>query len=63
MIKGKDINPIGFLGSSVKVFLKSGGSFNYKITGCSPSYLDGYDDESTNITININDIDFIIGGN
>lgn len=51
-----------FLGKSIKVFLKDGGSFNYKVTGCSNDYLDGYDDEGLNITIAVEDIDFIIGG-
>ena len=50
-----------YLGEAVKIQLKDGGAFNFKVTGCGHDYLDGYDDEVTNITININDIDFIRG--
>ena len=57
------MQPSDFLGKAIKVFLKAGGSFHYKVTGCGPNHLDGYDDEGLNITIQVNDIDYIIGGN
>jgi hypothetical protein len=60
MIKGNDINPIGFLGNSVKVHLKLGGAFYLKVTGAGKDYLSGYDQEGTNILVQTNDIDFII---
>jgi len=54
--------PKHYLGQAIKVFLKDGGAFNYKVTGCGPDHFDGYDDEGLNITIMVEDIDFIIGG-
>jgi hypothetical protein len=47
------------LGKSVKVYLNAGGSFNFKITGCGQDHINGYDDESNQLHINIEDIDFI----
>jgi hypothetical protein len=50
MIKGKDINPIGFLGNSVKVHLKLGGAFYLKVT-TGKDYLSGYDQEGFRLMI------------
>jgi hypothetical protein len=60
MIKGNDINPIGFLGNSVKVHLKLGGAFYLKVTTVGADFLSGYDQEGINILVQTNDIDFII---
>lgn len=56
------VDRITLLGKSIKVHLKEGGSFQYKVEECGENYLYGYDDEGLNITIDIDDIDFIIGG-
>ena len=56
----KDYNHL--LGRAVKIHLKCGGSFFFKITGCKQmdeTFLTGFDDEGLNITINIKDIDYI----
>lgn len=53
--------PMDFLGKAIKVFLKEGGKFNFKVTAAGPDHIAGYDDEGLNLTIMVEDIDFIIG--
>jgi hypothetical protein len=62
-IKGDAIQPKKVLGASVNVYLKNGNEpFRFKITGCrtfDAMYLDGHDDEMLNLSIAVNDIEFI----
>lgn len=51
-----------YLGKAIKVYLKDGGAFNYKVTECGLHHFGGYDDEGLNISIAYDDIDFILGG-
>jgi hypothetical protein len=60
VIKGNDINPMGFLGDYVNVHLKLGGSFSLKVTEANKEYLSGYDQEGNDILVQTSDIDFII---
>jgi hypothetical protein len=48
------------LGKSVKVFLKAGGCFWFKITGSGPNYIKGYDDTGLDLLIYLNDIEKIL---
>lgn len=56
------LEPVQLLSRSLRVFLKDGGKFYFKVTNCGPDYIGGYDDEGLDLQINIVDIDFIIGG-
>jgi hypothetical protein len=66
-IQGELIQPNKVLGVSVFVFLKDrandNAAFYFKITGCrtfqGAKYLDGYDDERFNLSIEVDDIEFI----
>lgn len=49
-------------GESVKVFLRSGGHFNLKVTATEPGFITGFDDERINLTIAVEDIDYVLGG-
>ena len=51
-----------FLGKSVKIFLKDGGAFWFKVTEAIPGYIKGYDDEGMNLCISVDDIDFVERG-
>lgn len=53
--------PSDFLGLAVKIFLKTGGAFNFKCTGAGVDYISGYDDEGLDLLISMEDIDFIMG--
>lgn len=56
--------PTDYLGQAIKIFLKDGGAFNFKVTGVNGSdNLTGFDDEGLNITIPVDEIDYILGGN
>lgn len=59
MIAGEQVNPIGYLGESVKVKLKLGGLFALKVTAAGENYLSGHDEEGINILVQTNDIDFL----
>ena len=48
------------LGKSVKVYLKLGGAFNFKVTGIGLKFITGFDEEGMNLLIHLNDIDFIV---
>ncbi|MEK4132039.1 hypothetical protein NYE67_20705 [Solibacillus sp. FSL W8-0474] len=48
------------LGKSIRVFLRDGGDFHFKVTGASETSIDGYDEERLNLTIDTKDIEYII---
>lgn len=50
------------LGKTIRVFLRNGGKFHFKVTGASETTIDGYDDEGMNLTIDTKDIEYIIDG-
>jgi hypothetical protein len=54
-------HPKDLLGKGIKLYLKSGGRFYFKVTSCSNDYIYGYDEEMNNLTIAISDIDYVIG--
>ena len=47
------------LNKSVKIFMKDGRAFYFKVTGIGLKYITGYDDEGITRMICIEDIDFI----
>lgn len=50
-----------YLGESIRIHLKQGGAFYFKVTGATRTHLTGYDDEGMNLKVDIADIDFIVG--
>jgi hypothetical protein len=54
--------PVALLGKHIHVYLKTGEDFGFKVTGCGPEGLEGYDNERMNLYLLISDIDFILGG-
>jgi hypothetical protein len=50
------------LGKAIKIYLKDGGAFHFKVTEAGKSYLVGYDEESMELHINISDIDYVSEG-
>lgn len=60
------INPADFINKDIKIKLEDGGLFDFKPYGLrvykNETILDGYDDDGLDLGININDIDYIIGG-
>ena len=48
------------LGKSIKVYLKTGASFYLKVTSGGNDWISGYDEESNDIHVLLNDIDFIV---
>ena len=50
------------LGKSLRVYLKDGGEFYFYCNEIGVDWIAGFDDESLNLRIDINDIDYIIGG-
>lgn len=55
------IKPYDLLGKSIMVYLKSGGRFYFKVTGCGPYHMDGFDQERLNLRVDVTDIDYIVG--
>jgi hypothetical protein len=62
LILGENIEPLKILGSAIKVYLKDGGAFPFRVVGAGKNFIVGYDDEMMDLHINLNDIDFIIEG-
>jgi hypothetical protein len=54
--------PANLLGRSLKIFLKDGGAFYFYCNEAGVDYIAGFDDESLNLKIEINDIDYVVGG-
>lgn len=50
------------LGKAIKIHLKDGGDFHFKVTGAGKSYLVGYDEERMELHINISDIEYVSEG-
>lgn len=50
-----------YAGLAIKVHLRSGAAFHFKVTEAGHDYTSGYDDESLNLRIDAADIDFIVG--
>lgn len=56
------LEPISLLGKAVRVRLNgSEKSFSFKVLGCGPGYISGYDGEGMDLKISLDDIDFIVG--
>jgi hypothetical protein len=53
--------PSDFIGKAVKVILKSGAAFHFKVTEAGINYIQGYDDESLDLRIFDCDIESILG--
>lgn len=53
-------NPKELLGESVKVFMKDGGKFHFKVMECGGDYMNGYDEEGMDLHLKIEDIDFVV---
>lgn len=53
--------PTDLLGKAIKIFLKDGGAFHFKVTEAGPDWIGGYDDEGLNLRIEAKDIEFIVG--
>jgi hypothetical protein len=49
-----------YLGKSVKVYLKTGGSFYLKVVSGGEDWISGYDEESINIRVSFKDIEIIV---
>ena len=49
-----------YLGKSVKIYLKTGGSFYLKVVSAGDNYISGYDDESINIHVRTEDIEIVV---
>jgi hypothetical protein len=58
----REVAPINLLGESVRLFLKAGGRFYFKVVEAGPEYITGFDDEGLNLTIAVEDIDYVLGG-
>lgn len=56
------IDPVKILGKSLRVFLKYGGNFYFKVTAVGGDFVAGYDDEGLNLYIKIEDIDYYLLG-
>lgn len=54
-------DPKNLLGKSLRIFLKEGGKFNFYCNEAGENYIAGFDDESLNLRIAIDDIEFVIG--
>jgi hypothetical protein len=50
------------LGKSLKIYMKDGAKFYFKVTEVGPDYIAGYDDEMMNLRIDLADIDFVMEG-
>ncbi len=53
--------PQNLLGRSVRVYMKEGGSFYFKVTGAGEGYVTGFDDEGVNLRIEMEDIEVVLG--
>lgn len=62
LVLGENIDPFKILGSAIKVYLKDGGAFPFRVMGAGKDFIDGYDSELMDLHIKLNDIDFIIKG-
>lgn len=49
-----------YLGKRIRIFLKTGGAFTVDLVSKAGDYVTGYDEEGTEITIDTNDIDFVV---
>jgi hypothetical protein len=52
--------PQKFAGQFVKVFLKTGGSFELKITETTKTHISGFDVNNLDLCIDCSDINFIV---
>lgn len=72
VILGEKIDLNELLGKAIKIYLKDGGKFHFKVTGAeiegnntegiTEKYVIGFDDNGHDLKISVWDIDFIIGG-
>lgn len=49
-----------YAGKAIKVYLKDGGAFHFKVIEASDHHIGGFDDEGVDLRIEAGDIDFII---
>lgn len=54
------VQPNKMLGHSVKLVLKDGGSFNFKVTEAGLDYIVGYDQEMNELKIHLSDVEMVI---
>jgi hypothetical protein len=52
--------PTDLMGKSLKVYLKLGGAFYFKVNGAGIDYIVGFDDEYNHLRISLNDINFVV---
>lgn len=53
-------NPKELLGNSIKVFMKEGGKFYFKVMECGGDFMNGYDEEGLDLHLKVEDIDFVV---
>lgn len=54
--------PKNLLGKALKIYMKDGGAFYFRCTGAGVDHITGYDDTSVELRIDIEDIEYILGG-
>lgn len=54
--------PADLLSEFVRVKLRNGGLFNFRIIETTAQSINGFDDEGINLVIDFEDIDYIVGG-
>jgi hypothetical protein len=56
------MEPLDLLGKFIYLNLKDGKQLLFKVTACGPEWLEGHDSERMNLTIQLSDIAFVLGG-
>jgi hypothetical protein len=60
IVLAERFNPTLYLGSNIRIFLKTGGRFNAVVLSCFSNFVNCIDGDGLELTINIQDIDFVV---
>lgn len=60
LLLGERFNPNYYLGNKMRVFLKTGGIFNVVVMDRVFNFINCIDDDGSELTIDLEDIDFIV---